>query len=115
MGDNADLVSGVNDSMVTYGAAAAVLVLVIVLLLTMLRRGPGGAQPVDPWAELGDEKRMPDLFEPGTMAQEPSMAFDSAPTSASNNPVQPAPEVPGMTDLPPPLNDALPSEPLEWR
>ena len=23
--------------------------------------------------------------------------------------------VPGMTDLPPPLNDALPSEPLEWR
>ena len=115
VGDNADLVAGVNDSMVTYGAAVAVLGLVIVLLLTMLRRGPGGAQPVDPWAELGDEKRMPDIFEPATMAQEPSMAFDSAPSSASNNPVQPAPEVPGMTDLPPPLNDALPSEPLEWR
>ena len=115
VGDNADLVAGVNDSMVTYGAAVAVLGLVIVLLLTMLRRGPGGAQPVDPWAELGDEKRMPDLFEPATMAQEPPMAFDSASPSASNNPVQPAPEVPGMTDLPPPLNDALPSEPLEWR
>ena len=115
VGDNADLVAGVNDSMVTYGAAVAVLGLIIVLLLTMLRRGPGGAQPVDPWAELGDEKRMPDLFEPATMAQEPPMAFDSGPPSASNNLVQPAPEVPGMTDLPPPVSDALPGEPLEWR
>ena len=43
VGDNADLVAGVNDSMVTYGAAVAVLGLIIVLLLTMLRRGPGGA------------------------------------------------------------------------
>ena len=115
VGDNADLVSGVNDSLVTYGAAVAVLLLVIVLLLTMLRRGPGGAQPVDPWADLGDEKRMPDLFEPATMAGDASMAYDPAPPTASSATVESTPQVPGMTDLPPPLDDALPGEPLEWR
>ena len=114
VGDNADLVSGVNDSMVTYGAAAAVLVLVIVLLLTLLRRGPGGAQSVDPWAELGDEKRMPDLLAPATMAPAPMMGPEPI-TVPETQPAAPAAEVPGMTDLPPPLNEALPSAPLEWQ
>ena len=99
----------------TYGAAVAVLVLIIVMLLTMLRRGPGGAQPVDPWADLGDEKRMPDLFEPATMAHDAPMAYDPTSPKASSNTLDPAPQVPGMTDLPPPLDDALPGEPLEWR
>lgn len=120
VGDNADLVSGVNDSLITYGAAAAVLVLIIVLLLTMLRRGPGGPH-VDPWAETGDEKRMPELFD-NTMAM-PEPRLVTAETDPSSPTVdqpeaQPVPEMmdlPSMTDLPPSLDDALPGAPLEWR
>ena len=120
VGDNADLVSGVNDSMVTYGAAAAVLVLIIVLLLTMLRRGPGGP-PVDPWAESGDEKRMPELFDNTLSAAEPLPATtEPKPSSATvDQTVGPhVPEMmdlPSMTDLPPSLDDARSGAPLEWR
>jgi hypothetical protein len=120
VGDNADLVAGVNDSMITYGAAAAVLVLIIVLLLTMLRRGPGGPQ-VDPWAEPGDEKRMPELFDNTMSMPEPlSPTAEPSPSTSTvdQTEAQPVPEMmdlPSMTDLPPTLDDALPSGPLEWR
>ena len=117
VGDNADLVSGVNDSVVAYGAAAAVLGLIILLLLTMLRRGPGGDQTVDPWGELGDEKRMPELFETPPMTDAASTATDlgSASPEPNDMALESTSEVPSMADLPPPLNDAIPSEPLEWR
>ena len=106
--------------MVTYGAAAAVLVLIIVLLLTVLRRGPGGPQ-IDPWAEAGDEKRMPDLFD-NNLSMPESLPTNDEPILSStpvNQPeAQPVPEMmdlPSMEDLPPSLDDALPGAPLEWR
>ena len=120
VGDNADLVSGVNDSMVTYGAAAAVLVLIIVLLLTMLRRGPGGP-PVDPWAETGDEKRMPELFDntlsvPGPLPATTEPKPSSATVDQTVGPHVPEMmDLPSMTDLPPSLDDARSGAPLEWR
>ena len=114
VGDNADLVAGVNDSVVTYGAVVAVLGLIVLLLLTMLRRGPGGSQAVDPWAEMGDEKQMPELFGPSQMATEPEPRLGMNPHPEEATPPRES-EIPSMTDLPPPLEEAIPSGPLEWR